>query len=61
MQLFIKEGFPYTAISLVKHNNLYYVDEPVINAIYSTALKQSLSEDSVFGTTSVALYDLWHY
>ena len=27
----------------------------------STALKPSLSENSVFGTISVALYDLWHY
>ena len=57
----MKEGFLYTAISLVKYNNLYYIDEPVISAIYSTALKNSMAVDSVYGTSSVALYDLWHY
>ena len=61
MQFKIKEGFPCTAISLVKHNNLYYVADPVLNAIYSTTLKESSSDDSTLNTTSVALYDLWHY
>ena len=61
MQFFIQDGFRYTAIPLIKYNNLYYIDEPLISAIYSTALKTSLSQDSIHGTTSVALYDLWHY
>ena len=61
MQFFIKDGFRYMSISLVKYNDLYYIDEPVVSTIYSTSLKNSLSIDSAYGTTSVASYDLWHY
>ena len=61
MQFFIKNGFRYTSISLVKYNNLYYIDEPVVSDMYSTNMKNSLSIDSLYGTTSIALYNLWHY
>ena len=60
MQFFMKEGFHYTAISLVKYNNYYYIDEPIISAIYSTSL-QNITADFIHSTTSVTLYNLWYY
>ena len=39
MQFFMKEEFHYTAILLVKYNNLYNIDEPIISTIYRTSLQ----------------------
>ena len=61
MHFNLKNGTKHTTISLIKKNNLYYVDDPIINAVYSTSIRSIPNDDAIYAVKNVAVYDLWHF
>ena len=57
---FYKDGKSEFKISLLRKNNLYYIDVPVVHSIYNTVLR-SQDDMAYAGVGRLALYDLWHY
>ena len=60
MNFLVHNDTQHTTIPLVKRNNLYYVDDPVVNAVYSKSVRMK-SSDEIYGVNSAALYDLRHF